>query len=115
MLYVPSEKMLYKWTGRGDVYVCYQKVLADSKKKDSSLQIKCESRRVRRLQNGLCEPMNLGIPHTPHENHETIANDKGLMNDMIEKCENLKINFAEDAHRIPTRHIYQREIVRYSQ
>lgn len=113
LLYVTSEKMLYKWSGRRDEFDCYQKVLTDSKKDDHLLHPKCGSR-IRRLPNGLCERMNVNIPHTAHEDHESIALDKEMMNNMVETCANLNISIGEDAHRIPTKHIFQRELIRYS-
>lgn len=114
LLYVPSEKMLYKWVGRGDVFECYQKVLTDKGTKNHQDHIKCGSR-VRRLANGLCEKINIHIPHTEHANHETIALDKEHVNRMTEQCENLRIDHEEDAHRIPAEHIFRREITRYLQ
>lgn len=109
LLYVPEEKMLYKYKGRGDDFECYQKVLADPKRKSHEIHPKCGSG-VRRLENGLCYRINPQIPHTNHENHEIIALDKQRMNSMVEECDHLRLNHREDAHRIPTRNIYQREI-----
>lgn len=109
LLYVPGEKMLYKSKGRGGDFECYQKVLADSKKKCHEIHLKCGSG-VRRLENGLCERINPRIPHTNHENHEIIALDKERMNSMVGECDNLRLNHREDAHKIPTRNIFQREI-----
>lgn len=109
MLYVPSEKMLYKWKGRGVDYECYQKCLSDKKLNDSAP--KCFSS-VRRVTDRLCE--RVYVPHTDHTNHEDIVNDKELMNNMIAICEDLRSNYREDAHRIPTRHIFQREMAKYN-
>lgn len=113
MLYVPNEKMLYVYDcTRNDkrMFVCYQTVLANKKKKDHSIHSKCTSS-VRLLPNGSCERMNVHIPHTTHPNHEIIAADKRKTQSMKEKCEYLKVNFTEDAHKIPNRRIFQREIV----
>lgn len=113
LIYVPSEKILYKWSGRGDEYDCYQKVLTDPKRKDHLQHMKCFSR-VRRLPNGKCVRMNILIPHTLHSDHEIIASDKRIMNGMVETCTNLNMLLAEDAHRVPARHIFQRQLSRYS-
>lgn len=109
LLYVPSERMLYKSKGRGDDFECYQKVLSDPKKQGHETHPKCGSG-VRRLSNGLCVRINMNIPHTQHDNHEIIALDKERMNSMMARCEDLRINHREDAHRIPNRNIFQREM-----
>lgn len=111
LLYVPSEKILYK-KKRNDEYVCYQTVLCDNKKKDHAAHPKCSSG-IRRLTDNICERLNVHIDHTCHENHETIALDKEKLNNMISNCENLRLNFREDANRIPNRNIFQREVSRY--
>lgn len=107
LLYVPSEKILYKSKGRGDDFECYQRVLSDPKKVGHEMQPRCGSG-VRRLTDTLCERIH--APHTDHANHEVIAADKERMNNMVSRCEDLKIHHREDAHRIPNRHIFQREI-----
>lgn len=112
LLYVPSEKMLYAWKGRGDEYICYQHVLRDSKKKDHAKHLACKSR-IRRLSNGLCERINVNIQHSAHPDHKIIASDKRIMEIVFQQCEILKENQTEDAHRIPNRHILQRQIARY--
>lgn len=114
LLYVPSEQMLYVWNRNRngiDEFVCYQTVLADKKKKDHSSHKECFSR-VRCLLNGKCERMNVFVPHTEHDSHRIYYEDKMKMAAMKEKCQFLASNFPEAAHRIPNRHIYQREIAK---
>lgn len=118
MLYVPSEKYLYRLkyhrkNGESD-YICYQDVLSKptknthSRKEDRS---RCNAR-VRLLAGGkLCKAMN--ISHSVHHHHEHIMRDISKLNDMKEKCEILKTNFPEDASKISTRNIYQRVIKEY--
>lgn len=112
LLYVPEEKMLYTFKiERNDSkqFACYQTVLADTRKKDSGDIQRCTSS-VKLLPNGRCARMNIRIPHTNHSNHEMIAADKRKMNNMIDLCENLKLNHPEDARKIPAKHIYQHAI-----
>lgn len=112
LLYVPSEQMLYTSSKDRNSYkefVCYQTVLTDRKKKNSSNQIKCMSR-VRLFPNGTCERINVCVPHTAHENHKILADDKRKMQRMKTTLHNLKENHPEDAHKIPNRHVFQREI-----
>lgn len=115
MLYVPGEEMLYVWNATrngADEFVCYQTVLTHNKKKDHSDHIKCFAR-VRRLANAqTCQRMNENIPHTRHSTHKILAEDKMKKEAMKEKCQYLKTNFPEAAHRIPNRHIFQHEIVK---
>lgn len=88
---------------------CYQMLLTNNKKKDHQSHKRCTSS-VRLLPNGKCERMNVHIPHCTHPNHEKLATDKKKMQNMKEKCNYLKVNFAEDAYKIPNRRIFQREI-----
>lgn len=111
-LYVPSEKMLYVSKGRKNEYICYQHVLRSQKKRDDTEHPMCTSR-VRRLQNGLCERANVNIPHSHHPNHEIIVSDKNIMESVIQQCQALQLDHPEDAHRIPNRHIFQRNIAKY--
>lgn len=112
LLYVPAEKMLYSFKierNHSKQFECYQQVLADAKKKDSANVQRCTSS-VKLLPNGKCARVNIFIPHTKHTNHEMIAADKRKMNKMTDLCENLRINHPEDAHKIPSRHIFQHAI-----
>lgn len=109
-IYVPSEKMLYVTKGRKDEFVCYQTVLTDPRKKKHGKHLACTARI--RIKNGLCERQNKHIPHTSHPNHEIIVSDKKIMRNVVAKCEALKRDHPEDAHKIPSRHIFQREIAR---
>lgn len=111
-IYVPSEKMLYVSKGRQNEYICYQTVLSDKKRKEHEKHIQC-SARIRCLPNGKCERQNMFVQHTDHPNHERIVSDKQIMNEIIQKAENLRINFPHDAHKVPNRHIFQREVARY--
>lgn len=111
-VYVPSEKMLYVSKGRENEYICYQTILTDKKKKDHEKHLSC-SARIRCLPNGKCERQNVFIQHTAHPNHERIVTDKQLMNEVLRKAENLRLDFPQDAHRVPNRHIFQRELARY--
>lgn len=111
-LYVPSEKMLYVWKGRNKEYICYQTVLRDSKKKDHLKHIACTSR-IRRLSNRLCERVNVNNEHSAHPDHEIIASDKNVMENVFKKCQALQVDHPEDAQKVPNRHIFQREISRY--
>lgn len=114
MLYVPYEKMMYvlkREANEVSSYICYQTVLTDKKKKNHLSHIKCNAR-VRLLKNGKCERMNDHITHTDHPDHQMIASDKIKLQNMKEKCQYLKTNFTEDAHKLPNRRIFQREIVK---
>lgn len=114
LLYVKPERMLYtfntKRSGKKE-FVCYQTVLSDCKKKKHADHLKCFSR-VRLLSDGTCERMNKNIPHTLHPDHKNLADDKKKMINMNEKCQTLKNDYPENAHKIPLRHIYQREIAK---
>lgn len=113
LLYVPSEKMLYVFDDeRKDgtrVFKCYQSVLTHPKKSDHLNHIKCTSS-VKLLENGKCERMNQYIQHTAHADHELLTADKKRMINMKMQCQYLKENHPEDAHKIPNRHIFEREI-----
>lgn len=87
-------------------------MLRDIKKADHGEHLACTSR-IRRLPNGLCERVNVNIPHTAHEDHQIIVSDKKIMENVGRKCERLREDHPEDAHKIPGRHIFQREIARY--
>lgn len=112
MLYVPSEKMMYVSKGREKEFICYQTILSDRKRKDHEKHLACTAR-IRCLLNGLCERQNVLVQHTSHPSHESIATDKQIMNSIIQKAENLRIDYSHDAHRVPNRHIFQREVARY--
>lgn len=112
LLYVPEEKMLYTYKverNNSKQFSCYQTILADTRKKKNENVPKCTSS-VKLLPNGKCARVNINIPHTKHANHEMIAGDKRKMNNMVDVCENLRQNNPEDAHKIPSRHIYQHGI-----
>lgn len=112
LLYVPEEKMLYAFKierNGSKQFACYQTVLADGKKKKKENVQRCTST-VKLLPNGKCARVNVYIPHTNHANHEVIAGNKKTMNNMTDLCENLRQNHPEDAHKIPSRNIFQRAI-----
>lgn len=77
-----------------------------SKKKDTIVIPKCTSS-VELLPNGKCQRFTVFFTT---QTIKTI--DKKKMNKMIEQCENLKMNHPEDAHKIPTRHIFQHGIAK---
>lgn len=112
-IYVPAEKMLYVSKGRTGEFICYQTVLADRKKKGHENHIKC-SARIRCLPNGTCKRQNEYVQHTSHPNHERIVSDKQVMRNIVTKAEELRTNYVDDAGRMPNRHIFQREVARYS-
>lgn len=113
LIYVPSEKLLYilKSKRRGkEVYICYQSILFVPKKRKQRRnkdQSSC-SARIRLLQDGTCEKMN--AEHTCHTDHEQIVRDMNKTNNMKAKCQTLKNNHPEDAHKISARNIFQREM-----
>lgn len=116
LLYIPSQKLLYifktKRRGRA-IYICYQSILSASKKqnqKKNEDHTSCTSR-VRLLPDGTCEKMNMN--HTCHQNHEKIVRDMEKTNNMKRKCQTLKKDYPEVAHKISTRNIFQREMVEY--
>lgn len=110
-IYVPAEKMLYVSKGRNNEFICYQTILSDKKKKNHEKHVPCFAR-IRCLPDGKCERQNILVQHTDHPNHEIIGSDKQIMNEVIRKTENLRINYPHDAHRVPNRHIFQREVAR---
>lgn len=118
LLYVPQEKNLYRLkcnrkNGQSD-YICYQDILsrtANNKSARNEDRSFCNAR-VRVFASGnQCKRMN--ACHSGHHNHEHIFRDMEKLNNMKEKCEMLKNNYPEDASKISTRHIYQREIKKY--
>lgn len=118
LLYVPSEKNLYRLkcnrkNGEAD-YICYQDILsrtANNKSARNEDRSFCNAR-VRLFAGGKqCKRMN--VCHSGHHNHEHIIHDMKKLNNMKERCEILKNNYPEDASKISTRNIYQREIMKY--
>lgn len=113
LLHVPSENMLYVYKcvrNERKEYICYQTILSAPKRGSAEgFHPKCNAR-VRLLANGTCERMN--VQHTLHNNHAEIVSDLAKRNEMKRKCKTLRDEFTEDAHRIPTKHIFQREIVK---
>lgn len=82
------------------------------KKKDHGNHIQC-SARIRCLHNGTCERKNVFVQHSAHPNHESIVTDKKIMDNVAQKAIKLRTDYAEDAYRVPNRHIFQREVARY--
>lgn len=116
LLYVPSENMLYTYKiERNDVkvYICYQQILSaktkDPRKRLGIDQTDCTAR-VRVINEHLCESM--GAEHTCHTNHHSVAQDLKTRDAIKRNCRKARNEFEGDAHRIPTRHIFQREIVK---
>lgn len=114
LLHIPSEDMLYvlknKRKGTKE-YICYQTILTAPKKKgiNANDAQKCTAR-VRILSNGICERMSTG--HTCHENHDRVRRDIEKTTNMKKAGQYLRDNYPEAAHRIPSRHIFQREITK---
>lgn len=112
LVYVTSQKMLYvsKIERNGaKEYICYQTILSSAKKKgNSDIHPNCTAR-VRIQPGGACEVLS---GHTCHGNHESILQNMDKINNMKRKSQQLKEDHEEDAHRIPSRHIYQREIAK---
>lgn len=112
MIYVPCEKMLYVLKNNDPrSYICYQTVLTDNKRKKDLNHVKCNAR-VRLLADGKCERSNVHIAHTLHADHQKLAMDKMKMQNMKDQCQYSKANFPEDAHKIPNRRVFQREIAK---
>lgn len=115
MLYVPSEKCLYRFKRRRNGardFICYQTLLSKpTKKKPARDEDRCEcNASVRLYPNGTCKKRN---DHIAHNNHEGIMRDMDKANEMKEKCKTLKHEFAEDSHKISSRNIFQRVIAKY--
>lgn len=111
LLHVVPENRLYVFKiKRNNIseYVCYQSILSANKNR-SKIEPKCTAR-VRIHPNGTLQKMH--APHTLHDDHEAIIRDMEARNNMAKKCNTLKNDFAEDARRIPTRNIFQREIAK---
>lgn len=113
LLHVPSEDMLYvlknKRGGRKE-YICYQTILTAPKKGSTDVSSPKCSARVRIIADGICERMS--VNHTCHQNHGIIRRDMEKLMNMKERSRYLRDNFADSSHRIPTRHIFQREIIK---
>lgn len=115
LLYRIAQKLLYTFkVQRNGIreYICYQTILSKPNKRngdDSVCRNNCTAR-VRMLPNDKCEPM--GVQHSKHNDHTNIVDDMTMRNNMKTKCQLLKKEFGEDAHRMPTRHIFQREIAK---
>lgn len=71
-------------------------------------EIKCTAR-VKEFQDGTFQ---MGKPHTCHQNHRQIRSDMEKRNNMKANCSTVRLQYPEDAHRIPQRHIFQREIAK---
>lgn len=111
LLHVLPEDMLYvlKYTRNGiKEWVCYQTILSSPKKKTMNDEIKCTAR-VKEFQDGTFQ---MGKPHTCHQNHRQIRSDMEKRNNMKANCSTVRLQYPEDAHRIPQRHIFQREIAK---
>lgn len=111
LLHVPSENMLYVFKVERNgtkEYICYQTILSVPKKRNKDENhVNCTAR-VRLLSNNTCQRMQ--VSHTNHNNHNAIIDDIEKRNNMKKKCQRLRDDHAEDAHKISTRHIFQREI-----
>lgn len=114
LLYVPSEKYLYRFKSKRNgiqEFICYQTIIDRTKKINPASnedQLDCTAR-VRLLSNVLCERR---FEHVCHQNHEQIVREMNKTNNMKDVCQFIKQNLTEDAHRNPTKHIFQREIAK---
>lgn len=112
LLHVLSENMLYvpKIERNGmKEYVCYQTILCSPKKRNSpDVDHTFCTARVRIRLDGTLERMN--VKHTQHQDHDMIARDMNKRRDMKRIARNLQNDHREDAHKIPTRHIFQNVI-----
>lgn len=116
LLYIPSEKMLYRFKRRRNkakIFVCYQSILSKpTKKKPARNENRCDcNASIRVNPDGTCTAVHAN--HTAHNHHESILRDMEKSNSMKEKCRMLKNDFSEDAHKISARNIFQREIMKY--
>lgn len=115
LLYIPQEKCLYRFKRKRNgakIFVCYQTILSKPmKRKPSRNEDRCDCNASIRLNSDeTCTPQN--ATHTRHNNHEAIMRDMQKANNMKQDCKTLKNNFTEDAHNIPTRNIFQRNIAK---
>lgn len=114
LLHVLSENMLYVFkierNGMRE-YVCYQTILSTPKKKKTRNvdHSKC-SARVRIRRDGTLEKMN--VQHTQHQDHSITARDMNKRENMKKQARRLREDHPEDAHKIPVRHIFQRQIAK---
>lgn len=111
LLHVMPEDMLYVFIARrknSKVLICYQSILASEKKNTDIDHVNWSSVKLHR--DGPIERMK--IAHTNHENHVVVRRDMNERNNMKTSCRNLKQHFPEDSHKIGTRHVFQREILK---
>lgn len=114
LLHVLSEDMLYVFKMERNgmrEYVCYQTILCTPKKKKTSNvdHTKCTAR-VRIRRDGTLQKMN--TPHTQHQDHDMLVRDMNKRETMKKQTRRLREDHPEDAHKIPLRHIFQRQIAK---
>lgn len=114
LLHVLSEDMLYVFKMERNgmrEYVCYQTILCMPKKKETPNvdHAKC-SARVRIRRDGTLERMN--VQHTQHQDHDMLVRDMNKRETMKNQARRLREDHPEDAHKIPLRHIFQRQIAK---
>lgn len=115
LVYVLSEKCLYvyKRTRNGAKhFICYQTVLSKpTKKPPARKEDRCNCKGSIKLDpDGSLKVMS---KHVAHNNHESIMKDMKKAERIKERCRTLRDDYAEDAHRIPAKHIFHREIAKY--
>lgn len=117
LLHVLDENMLYvkhsyhrNASTVDTVYICYHTILSAETKKtrENEDRTQCTAR-VRLLSNGVLDRM-LHSNHTNHQNHDRLVRDLKKLNDMKSVAKALHTDLCEDAHRMPNRNIFQREI-----
>lgn len=109
LLHVLPEDMLYvlKCTRNGvKEWICYQTILSSPKKKTNNIEIKC-SARIKEFPDGTFQ---MGKRHECHQNHRQLRSDMEKRNNMKSSCSTAQSLYTEDAHKLPQRHIFQREI-----
>lgn len=111
LVYVAEQKLLYVFkverNGR-KTYICYQTIICARKNDQNHDHTRCTARIVL-LDDRYCEASS---SHSAHVDHEIIFEDLRKRNNMKIKCHFLKEEFAEDAHKISARTIFQKEIAK---
>lgn len=117
LVHVLSHKCLFRFkrnkkNGARD-FVCYQTILSKpTKRKPSRNEDRCYcSASIRIYSNGKCKTIN--GTHAAHNDHEALMRDMEKSDNIKKHCRLAKNQYAEDSHRLPGRHIFQREISKY--
>lgn len=115
LVYVPSEKCLYVYKRTRDgakYFICYQTVLSKpTKRPPARKEDRCDCKGSIKLNPD--GSLNVMSNHVTHNNHDSIMKDMQKAENIKKSCRTLRDEYAEDAHRIPAKHIFQREISKY--